>query len=373
MSIRKESITFFEKVLLDFYQKAGREHLPWRPRKILQAGSRGRESKISAYEVWVSEVMLQQTQVSRVIEYYGRFLKRFPTVQKLARATWEEFLPYYEGLGYYARGRNMLKTAQTVVRKYDGQFPRDKILLETLPGIGPYTAAAILSFAYGGNHLAWDTNLKRVIGRFFLGGKQNVDENFWEGKFHTPKKELNAALMDFGSALCVSRPKCEACALRRRCVYYREKGRQETASNQQSTKNNKQQGKNKKPSGAKALAGKQESRIKKKKINWGEARVVLFLHENHRKYFSSSKKQFRPFVLPSGYNTRSGIKKYFQDKYQLTLSVRPPHKKVVVKGKPTLLVNAQILLGEPSFWVFSKKSRMKYNGKLGRFPSGGVK
>ncbi|MDP3956992.1 MAG: hypothetical protein Q8Q10_00625 [bacterium] len=348
MSIRKKKIAFFEKRILDFFHKAGREHLPWR--KLRKTSSRG-AGQITAYEVWVSEVMLQQTQVSRVIGYYERFLKRFPTVQKLARVSWEEFLPYYQGLGYYTRGRNMLETARRVMKEYGGKFPRDKKLLETLPGIGPYTAAAIMSFAYGDNHLAWDTNLKRVIGRFFFGGKQCVtDENFWEDKFHSPKRELNAALMDFGSALCVSRPKCSACALRSRCVYYREKGRGEM------------QDKRYPPTGE---AGKIRDR-REKNVDWREAEVILFLHENHKKYFSVDKRKFRPFTLSAGYNTRAGIKKYFQEKYHLILSVRPPHRRVVSGGKPILLVNAQILLGEPAFKVFPKKVRAEYDKRFGR-------
>ncbi|MDO8566442.1 MAG: hypothetical protein Q7S04_04670 [Candidatus Moranbacteria bacterium] len=358
MTIRKDKIAFFEKSLFDFFRKAGREHLPWRKKKI------------TAYEVWVAEVMLQQTQVSRVIGYYERFLKQFPIVQKLARVSWEEFLPYYEGLGYYTRGRNMLETAKKVVKDYGGKFPRDKKLLETLPGVGPYTAAAIMSFAYGDDHLAWDTNLRRVIGRFFFGtknfasvipayepesrsrvppkvGRQSgMTLKKLEEQFSLPAKTLNAALMDFGSALCVGRPKCEACALRNRCVYYREKGRQETVSSQQSTRLPARQAKNK---------------GEDKKQDWKNAQVYVFLHENHRKYFSSSKRQFRPFVLPSGYNTRSGIKKYFQEKYQLTLSVRPPYKKESIKGKQIFFVNAQILLGEPVFRVFPKKPGKEYN------------
>lgn len=338
MAIRKDKIAFFEKKLLDFFKKAGREHLPWRKKKI------------TAYEVWVSEVMLQQTQVSRVIEYYKRFLKHFPTIQHLARATWEEFLPYYQGLGYYTRGRNMLKAATAIVDEYRGKFPREKKVLERLPGIGPYTAAAIMSFAYDDNHLAWDTNLKRVIGRFFFGGKRNVtDEDFWENKFHTSKKGLNAALMDFGSALCVSRPKCGACALQRQCVYYRERGKQELRIPAR-------------PAGGR----NKESGIKSTKQDWKNAQVSLFLHENHKKYFSADKKRFRPFILSAGYNTRAGIKRYFQEKYQLTLSVRPPHKKEIIKGKPTLLVNAQILLGEPHFGVFFKETvRKESSQKIG--------
>src|SRR3989344_6364292 len=147
MPIDKRKAGFFEEKLEDFFQKTGREHLPWRKKKI------------TAYEVWVSEIMLQQTQVSRVIGYYTRFLKRFPNIGSLAKASWAAFLPYYDGLGYYARGRNMLKAAQVIAKEYAGTFPRDKKLLEKLPGIGPYTAAAIMSFAYGDEDLARDTNL----------------------------------------------------------------------------------------------------------------------------------------------------------------------------------------------------------------------
>lgn len=330
MSIRKAKIAFFEKHLLDFFKKAGREHLPWRKKRM------------PAYEVWVSEIMLQQTQVNRVIEYYTRFLKRFPAVEVLAQASWEEFLPYYEGLGYYARGRNMLKAAKVVVSEYGGTFPRDKKALETLPGVGPYTAAAIMSFAYGDEHLAWDTNLSRVIGRFFFGGKHLLgDMALWEERFQSPKKVLNAALMDFGSALCIARPKCGACVIRSQCTYYREKGKGEKRI------------KNPCPSGS-----REESGIKKGKEKniWRDARVYVFLHENHKKYFSSDKKVFKPFVLLSGYNTRADIKKYFHEKYGLSLSVRPPHRKTLIDGKPALLINAQILLGKPGFRVFSKEA-----------------
>lgn len=328
MSIRKQKIQFFEKSLSDFFRKAGREHLPWRKKNI------------TAYEVWISEIMLQQTQVSRVISYYTRFLKHFPTVQTLAQASWEDFLPYYGGLGYYSRGRNMLKAATVVVHEYGGTFPRDKKLLEKLPGVGPYTASAIMSFAYGENHLAWDTNLKRVIGRFFYGGKHLVtDEAFWEDKFSFPKKEMNAALMDFGSALCVARPKCEACVLKSRCVYYQESGKQEKKTQ------------------------KRSSRTKKVSGDWSNATVHLFLHERHQKYFSPSKKKFQPFILPKGCTTRALIKQYFLETYGLTLAVRPPHGKVLISDRAVLLVNAQILLGKQRFAVFPKTALAEYNRK----------
>jgi len=327
MRLDRKKVQFFEKTLADFFRKAGRTQLPWRKKKI------------SAYEVWVSEIMLQQTQVVRVAAYYANFLKRFPKVEDLAKVSWEEFLPYYQGLGYYVRGRNMLQAAQVIVTQYQGKFPRDKKLLEQLSGIGPYTAAAIMSFAYGDNHLAWDTNLKRVIGRFFLGSKHLVtDETWWEDKFATPKLTMNAALMDFGSALCVARPKCEACSLRSKCRYYQEQGRGEIQD-----RGHKIEDKN------------------TKKIDWSKAQVMLFLHERHQKYFSSDKKNFQPFVLSALYNTRAGIKEFFQKRYGLVLAVRPPHRKVLIAGKPTLMVNAQILLGEPKFVVFSQNALKGYN------------
>jgi len=328
MSIRPEKIQFFEKVLNDFFLKAGREHLPWRKKRV------------TAYEVWISEIMLQQTQVVRVVEYYKKFIKRFPTVQDLAKASWEEFLPYYEGLGYYARGRNMLKASQVIVNKHGGKFPRDKKLLEELPGVGSYTASAIMSFAYNDNHLAWDTNLKRVIGRFFFGGKHLIeDENVWEGAFQTERKILNAALMDFGSALCISRPRCEACALRSACTYYKEKGEREAVNSKQKA-------------------------VKQNEGERADAQVILFLHENHKKYFSINKKALEPFVLSSGYNTRAGIKKYFLEKYGLTLSVRPPFASGYLKKKPIIFVHAQILLGEHAFSVFSNADYKSLERKL---------
>ncbi len=331
----------FERIVMDFYRKAGREALPWR-----------REG-ISAYEVWVSEVMLQQTQVSRVIDYYERFLKRFPTVGDLAKASWEDFLPYYAGLGYYRRGRNMLLTAQKVMTEYGGELPCDKQLLMTLPGVGDYTASAILSFAYGENYLAWDTNLKRVVGRFFFGNK---DFEEFDVSFHTHAKELNAALMDFGSAICLGRPKCKTCPLSHYCVYFAEEGSQE-----QETKNKKQKTKNKILRQAQNDTTEVSSTIRR---DWREAQAYVWLHKDHKVYYSSHPKRFEVFVLPSEYNSRAGIKAYFKERYGLDLAVRPPHEKTLISDKTTLFVNAQILLGEPRFTVFSKEDVKAYNKSI---------
>jgi A/G-specific adenine glycosylase len=348
MPIRGEKIVFFENILADFHKKAGREHLPWRGKGI------------GAYEIWVSEIMLQQTQVSRVIGYYEKFLARFPDVGALAKASWKEFLPYYQGLGYYARGRNMLKTAKEVVEKHQGKFPRDAEALRRLPGVGPYTAAAIASFAYGRNTIAWDTNLRRVVGRFFLGSKHFVVCHSREGGnpeekkhgsrvkpgmtsekleqlFSLPAKTLNAAMMDFGSAICTARPKCGACPLSSRCVYFSEDGKQEVRS---------------KKSGVRNWGKRKEA---ERKIDWRDARVFVILHENHKKYYSPFKTKFAPFIVSASHNTRAGIKDWFRRKYGLELSVRPPHKKELVDEKPTLFVNAQILSGKPTFRIFPRE------------------
>jgi len=314
-----KQVAFFEQELLKWFRKNGRKQLPWRKKKT------------SAYEVWVSEIMLQQTQVSRVIDYYNRFLEKFPTVFDLARASWEEFYPYYAGLGYYNRGRNMLRCAQLVVEKYNGKFPQIREELVALPGIGQYTASAILSFGYNKNELAIDTNVKKVLGRFFAGGKNEaVDFEVLQKQLQSPKKTLNAAIMDFSNNICIKVPRCGECPLQKQCGYYR-------------------------TDGVKEMSEKKE----KQKFPIKEASVILTLHKNHKEYYSTSKRQFRPFFLPPKYNTRETIKEYFQKKYGLTLAVRPPHKKLYIEGKPVILINAQILLGKHIFTVFLKNKTQK--------------
>lgn len=313
-SLRHRTI-FFEKGILDFYKKQGRHALPWRKKEI------------SAYEVWVSEIMLQQTQVARVISYYERFLRKFPNVSVLASASWKQFLPYYAGLGYYRRGENMLKTARIIVSDFGGVFPQKREVLLSLPGVGEYTASAILSFAFGKRELAIDTNLKKVFGRFFEGSKDVViDMRKILPFFHTSFRTLNAAFMDFSNIVCKKKPLCDMCPLRNHCAYSRAGGRKEIS------------------------VTRANSRFPTK-----DARVHLWLHKKHQEYYSLNEDQFEPFVLPRGVVTREDIKKYFLEKFGLHVAVRPPHKKIFLDDMPVLFVNAQILLGDHEFAVYSKK------------------
>ena len=398
MRVSKHKVRFFESKIGDYFASAGRDFLPWRPSRSRTTGQVERE--VSAYEVWVSEIMLQQTQVSRVVGYYTRFLERFTSVEVLARASWEEFLPYYAGLGYYARGRNMLLTAQKVVAEYGGEFPRDKQHLMRLPGIGDYTASAILSFAYGDDYMAWDTNVKRVIGRFFYGTKlafsshskpdttsprpspvpplklratrgqlrgggsachaqEGARYEDFEQVFLLPAKELNAALMDFGSSICMGRPKCGNCPLSAQCVYFESAGRMEQGAARvlDGVRGNEQEmqavSSKKRGLGSRQEDDEGEAGDGERAVSWKNAQVFLWLHENHRKYYSAEKKRFAVFVVPPSHNTRAGIKDWFRVWYALELSVRPPHRKILIDGHPTLLVNAQVLSGTLTFTVFA--------------------
>src|SRR5947209_4285415 len=151
--IRGRSLATFQKKLLGWFRQYRRE-LPWR-------------GTHDAYRVWLSEIMLQQTRVAAVIPYYERFLERFRSVEVLASAPQEEVLRMWSGLGYYSRARNLQKAAQLIVRDFASEFPRNEAAARELPGIGAYTAAAILSIAYGEKLAALDGNVARVLARIF--------------------------------------------------------------------------------------------------------------------------------------------------------------------------------------------------------------
>ncbi len=196
----------FSKKLIAWHQQSGRSGLPWQ-------GNR------DPYAVWVSEIMLQQTQVATVLERYPRFMKRFPTVKKLASADVDEVLAEWAGLGYYSRARNLHACAKQVVDQFSGKFPSDPLLLEQLKGIGRSTAGAIAAFAFHERAPILDANVKRILARIFAveGALQDkvVNERLWklaEDLLPSKREDMpvyTQALMDFGATWCTSRkPVC---------------------------------------------------------------------------------------------------------------------------------------------------------------------
>ncbi|MEZ8825560.1 A/G-specific adenine glycosylase [Vibrio amylolyticus] len=207
-------MTPFANAILEWYDAYGRKSLPWQQNK-------------TAYSVWLSEIMLQQTQVATVIPYYERFLERFPTVVDLANAKQDEVLHLWTGLGYYARARNLHKAAQIVATDYHGEFPTVLEELNALPGIGRSTAAAILSSVYKQPHAILDGNVKRTLARSFAvdgwPGQKKVENRLWEiAEKLTPSSSVdkyNQAMMDMGAMVCTrSKPKCTLCPVETLCV-----------------------------------------------------------------------------------------------------------------------------------------------------------
>ena len=208
------AIDQFSDRLLAWFQKQGRHDLPWQLER-------------TPYRVWVSEIMLQQTQVATVIPYYKRFMERFPDVQVLAAAKLDDVLHHWTGLGYYARARNLHKTANIIVKAYKGQFPETLDDVISLPGIGRSTAGAILSLACQQRHPILDGNVKRVLSRYYAiedwPGKKAVETKLWEyAEQHTPKKSVEdytQAIMDLGATVCTRRnPDCAHCPLTKACI-----------------------------------------------------------------------------------------------------------------------------------------------------------
>ncbi|MGR5942464.1 A/G-specific adenine glycosylase [Enterobacter sp. C4G1] len=209
----------FSAQVLDWYDKYGRKTLPWQIEK-------------TPYKVWLSEVMLQQTQVATVIPYFERFMARFPTVTDLANAPLDEVLHLWTGLGYYARARNLYKAAQQVATRHHGKFPETFEEVADLPGVGRSTAGAILSLSLGKHFPILDGNVKRVLARSYAvggwPGKKDVEKRLWEiSEVVTPAKgveRFNQAMMDLGAMVCTrSRPKCELCPVNNICVAYANK------------------------------------------------------------------------------------------------------------------------------------------------------
>src|SRR5471032_1709141 len=206
----------FSAAVIGWQKQHGRHVLPW-------------QNTRDAYLVWLSEIMLQQTQVSAVLGYYARFLERFPTLRELAAAPVEEVMAQWSCLGYYTRARNLHKCAQRVVAEYDGVFPSDPLLLADLPGIGRSTAAAISAFSSGTRAAIMDGNVKRVFARVFgidtYPGERKTEEMMWRrAEALLPEQGIESytqGLMDMGATLCTrSSPSCERCPMQPRCVAF---------------------------------------------------------------------------------------------------------------------------------------------------------
>lgn len=207
------SCTHIADALLDWFSRHKRD-LPWR-------------RTYTPYHVWISEVMLQQTQMERGVEYFKRWIARFPDVESLAGAREDEVLKLWEGLGYYSRARNLHKAAREVVIRHGGTLPSSPEALRALPGVGPYTARAIASIAFGQDVCVVDANVERVISRLYdialpVKSRQARDEIERHGADLLPEgraRDFNQALMEFGSLVCSPRnPACAECPLADCCL-----------------------------------------------------------------------------------------------------------------------------------------------------------
>ena len=201
-----------QRLLLDWYARNGREHLPWRATR-------------DPYRILVSEFMLQQTQVDRVLPKYEAFVERFPDFASLAAAATSEVLRLWQGLGYNSRAVRLRQLAQAVVERFDGRMPHDQEALRSLPGVGPYTVAAIRAFAFNLDDAAVDTNVRRVVHRVLHGleyppsvPQRAIDASAHDIVPHGRGHDWNSAMMDLGATICTARaPKCLLCPLNGAC------------------------------------------------------------------------------------------------------------------------------------------------------------
>src|SRR5206468_6743411 len=209
---RHDEASFAARVIA-WHRRHGRHDLPWQRTR-------------DPYRIWLSEVMLQQTQVATVIPYYERFLARFPDVESLAGAELDDVLALWSGLGYYSRARNLHAAAQVLVESRRGRFPRTREGLGLLPGLGRSTAAAIAVFAFGEREAILDGNVKRVLARHFAvrgnPGEKRVENRLWKlAEAQVPEKDVERytqALMDLGAGVCTrARPACARCPLEASC------------------------------------------------------------------------------------------------------------------------------------------------------------
>ncbi len=367
--------------IFHWYQKNGRHDLPWR--QVYEEPLHDR-----LYKVWIAEVMLQQTQVDRVIWYYTRFLGKYPTIESLAETTYDELFPYYQGLGYYGRARRMIELAKAVVEKYDGIFPDNFEKLRKLPWIGIYTAQALLAFGYDKPVLAMDANLVKIFARYYFGNRHSVilgqmseseasrrrpgdpgkilreassQKNNATGldtrlrgydeklnfnsivtqleaqlrKKNISGRTINNALMDFGALVSTTFDKVDRASYPLQdCLWFTTQGTLEP--------------------------------IKKKVIRRSEkwAKLVVFLHEAHKSYWGSSSHHFEPFLIePTSSDDRRTVQDYFSATFGLEVSVRPSFWSGTFDNMPVRLFHAQIQTGSLKQKTFSKKEKDDWIGK----------
>jgi A/G-specific adenine glycosylase len=304
-----EKITAFVETLTTWYSENQR-HFPFR-------------GSTDPYQIWVSEVLCQQTQIARGVEYYERFIKRFPTVHDLAAATWDDFYPYFKGLGYYNRGRNMLKTAKIVANDYGGRFPDTLEELQGLPGIGTYTANAILSFAFRKPALTLDTNIYRILGRVFLGvhsieGKSKEAEALFNELLLNFQKrsssDINQAMMDFGWQICsAKKPYCMFCCLQSQCEYF-----------------------------TKALPHYPRPQKLLRRDYTAKFPIAIIMYQKKVLVFED---QLTGGLLEKG-DERSFLKQVVKERYGVDISVRSPHKTWVSNNVKYSLHRCYILAGD---------------------------
>jgi A/G-specific adenine glycosylase len=210
-------MSHFAARLIAWQHRHGRHDLPW-------------QNTCDPYAVWLSEIMLQQTQVTTVIPYYTRFLARFPDISGLANATEEEVLAHWSGLGYYSRARNLQQAARIVAEEHGGRFPAEVKSILSLPGIGRSTAAAIAVFAFGQRHAILDGNVKRVLARHAAipgyPGEKKVEDVLWQvAEALLPQRDIEIytqALMDLGATVCTrTKPSCPTCPVSADCIAHR--------------------------------------------------------------------------------------------------------------------------------------------------------
>ena len=210
--------SFFTKKLLEWNKKSNSRQMPWKNEK-------------DPYKIWLSEIILQQTRVEQGWDYYNKFINHYPTVQNLAKANENEVFKLWEGLGYYNRCRNLITTAKYISEELNGEFPETYNEIIALKGVGPYTAAAIASFAYGLPFAVVDGNVTRVLSRFY-GINTPIDSTAGKKEFELLAQSLidkknpgiyNQAIMDFGATICKPKsPLCNSCNLSAHCVAFQQ-------------------------------------------------------------------------------------------------------------------------------------------------------